>query len=195
MRALSNVFKVLMWVALVIYLFFQSLAVYGLMQNNTAAMNAEKADKIYNVVPLICAAALMLVAVILYIIFKKHRYIGIVVAIIAAAFMLIIALDLGRNFPVTVSGSGKDTGLTTAKLFFNHIGIAIIPVFMIISLIFERIANKNEEKARAMAKKSEYHFSDEMIFTDVDENGKPTNNKGTNPHHLKRSLRKKFRKE
>lgn len=194
MRALSNVFKTLMWVIMVIYLFFQALAVYGLVQNNADAVQNGMTEKIINYVPLICAAVMMLLAVILFTVFKKHRYIGLVVAIIAAGVMLVVALSLQRAFPVYVSSSGKDTGLTTAKLFINHIGIALVPIFMIPAWLFERIAIKSEEMAKAMAENSGYHFSDEAIFTDVDNSGRPTE-KPVSVHRMKRSLRNKKNKE
>lgn len=194
MRALSNIFKALIWAVLAVYLFFQTLAVYGLLQNNAAAVQNDMPEKIFNYVPLICAAVMMLLAVILFTVFKKHRYIGIIVAVIAAGVMLVVALSLQKAFPVYVSSSGKDPGLTTAKLFINHIGIALVPILMIPAWIFERIAIKNEDMAKAMAESSGYHFSEETIFTDVDNSGRPTD-KSVPPHRMKRSFRNKMNKE
>lgn len=194
MRTLSNIFKAMMWVILVIYLFFQALAVYGLMQNNADAIQNNMTEMIVNYVPLICAAVMMLLAVILFTVFKKHRYIGLIVAVIAAGVMLVVALSLRRAFPVYVSSSGKDTGLTIAKLFINHIGIALVPILMIPAWLFERIAIKNEDMAKAISENSGYHFSDDAIFTDVDNSGKPTE-KSVPAHRMKRSLRNKKNKE
>lgn len=194
MRVLSRIFKTFMWIVLAIYLLFQALAVYGLLQNNAAAVQNDMPEKVYNIAPLLCAAGMMLLATILFTVLKNHRYIGFILALIAAGVMLVVALALQKAFPVYITSSEKDIGLSTAKLFINHIGIALVPVFMVPAWICDRIAGKNEEMAAAMAESSGYHFSDETIFTDVDNSGRPSKRE-VSPRRMKRSLRKKTNKE
>ena len=146
MRAVSFICKFLMWGFLGFYLIIQALTVYSLTANNLNAIKAEQPDKVYGATPLIAAAVIMLAAVILFTVFRRHRYIGTAVAVVAAALMLVIALDLGRAFPSSIGAGGNDVGLSTWKLVWRHMGIAVIPLFMLCAWLSERSADKADRK-------------------------------------------------
>lgn len=42
----------------------------------------------------------MILAVVLFAVWKKRRYIGVAVALVAAVAIVVVALDLSRAFPV-----------------------------------------------------------------------------------------------
>lgn len=178
-----------MWCFLVFYLLIQAMAVFGLMSNNSGAIEGGQPDKVFNVAPLIAAAAIMLIAAVLFTALKKHRYIGIFVGVVSAALMLVVALELGRRFPVTIGSGDRDYGLDTWKLIWRHIGIAIIPVFMLIAWLAERAADKADAKRMEGYNKS-YDLSGGAIFKDSGDSGS-----GEQPQRrLKRSLKKRMEK-
>ena len=142
MRTLSTISKTLMWISLVIYLLFQTLAIISLMDNNAHAISSEQPDKVYDPVPLLIGTVLMLLAVIMFTIMKRRRYIGVILAVISALVMLVVALDLGRTFPVVIGTDGMDKGLSTWKLIWRHIGIAVVPIFMLFGWLAERKADR-----------------------------------------------------
>ncbi len=179
MRGASNFLKTLIWIFTVLYMALQGLAVYALSMNNDN----------YNVLPLAGVSVLMLTGVILFMVLTKRRSIGMIVAFVAAIGMLVVALDLGRQFPVSIGSSDTDYGLSLWKLIWRHYGIAIIPVLMLPAWLCERAANKADEMAN-MLYKPKYDLSGGAIFSDgddvlADENKKP---------RLKRSIRKRIEK-
>lgn len=190
MRKASMIFKTLIWIALIIYAFIQMGAIAGILIQNADIINNTGDGTYFNAVPLICAITTMLIAVFLFMALKKHRYIGLILAVVAAVLMLVVALDLGRVF--APKSTSSDTGLTAAKLIFYHIGIAVIPLMMLPAWLCERKAIKEEQAAKAMLEKSTFHFEDEKVFTDVDENGRETDYTQTS-HPMKRSVRKRIK--
>ncbi len=164
------------------------MALIGITSSNADLVKAGQADKAYNVIPLAIASVMMLAAPILFAIFKRRRYIGIIMGIVAAAVMLMVALDLGRAFPVHIASSGDNTGLSTAKLIWRHIGIAIVPLFMAVAWLAERAA----DKAAELANKDKHGFdlSGDPLFKDLEGGiGEPQE-----ARRLKRSLRKRMEK-
>lgn len=167
MRILSYICKTLMWVFCVIYLLFQGLTIYSLTYYNDKAISLKQPDHVYNPVALIVATALMLLAVILFVAMKKRRYIGIIMATVSALVILVVALDLGREFPAVIGTGGMDTGLNAWKLIWRHIGISVVPIFMLGGWLAERAADK-EDKALFGDKKG-YDLSGAILFKDDDD--------------------------
>ena len=183
MRAIAVISKTLMWAALVVYLFFQTMEVIGISSNNAKAINAGRPEEVYSVIPLVVAAAAMLIGAVVFAALRRRRYIGIIIGVVAAAIMLMVALDLGRAFPVQVNSYG-DTGLSTAKLIWRHIGIAVVPVFMLAGWLAEHFA----DKAAALADKGKhgYDLSGDPIFKDAYDT-----TEDQKPRRPKRSVRKR----
>ena len=139
MRTGSTICKIGMWVTLVIYAFFQMMAIYGIQTGNNASLIAAgRADEVYSILPLLCVTLLMILAVVLFAVWKKRRYIGVAVALVAAVAIVVVALDLSRAFPVRISSYDTDPGLSTWKMIWRHAGMALVPVFMIPAWLLER---------------------------------------------------------
>ena len=107
MRIASTITRVLMWVALVVYSVMQFLAAYGIVvENNLRAVEQEMPEKVYNVVPLVVITLLMILAVILFTVWKKRPYIGLALSAVAGIALLVTTLSMSRAFP-----SGKPQAL------------------------------------------------------------------------------------
>ncbi len=89
----------------------------------------------------------MILAVVLFAVWKKRRYIGIAAALVAAVAIVVIALDLSRAFPVRISSYDTDPGLSTWKMIWRHAGMALVPVFMIPAWLLERADLKKENSS------------------------------------------------
>ena len=186
MRAGSFICKLLMWCSIVFYTMIQALTVFGLTSNNLKAVKAGQLDSVYGIGPLVTATLMMLIAVILFTIIKKRKFIGIVIAAVAAALMLVVALDLGRTFSSSIGTGGIDVGLSTWKLVWRHIGMAIIPALMLFAWLFQRCADKADEQF--MKDKKGYDLSGQAIFTDTED----VEEKCIKPRRPKRSVRKRI---
>lgn len=190
MRTGSTICKIGMWVTLVIYAFFQMMAIYGIQTGNNASLIAAgRADEVYSILPLLCVTLLMILAVVLFAVWKKRRYIGVAVALVAAVAIVVVALDLSRAFPVRISSYDTDPGLSTWKMIWRHAGMALVPVFMIPAWLLERADLKKRESQRSLSKEPTYDLSGAAIF--ADEGGLPPQEEG---RRLKRSLRKRAQK-
>ena len=191
MRALSTLSKVLVWVFLVIYGLFQALAIFAISQQNQTALKNGMTDSVYPLLPLAIATVLMLASVILFFAYRKKRVFGVVLGFAAAVMMLVVALDLGRAFPVTVGSYDTDSGLSTAKLITRHIGIAIIPVLLALAWLFERMDHRAVAAAEASRERANYDLSGSPVFKD-DEFSMEHEQKRS---RMKRSLKKKLDKQ
>ena len=103
--------------------------------NNAKAINAGRPEEVYSVIPLVNAAAAMLIGAVVFAALRRRRYIGIIIGVVAAAIMLMVALDLAG-----ISGSGQQLRRYRpqhAKLIRRHIGIAVVPVFMLAGWLAE----------------------------------------------------------
>lgn len=189
MRTAATVSKVLMWGFMVFYLAMQALAVFALWSNNTAAIEANKPDSVFNLAPLIAATVLMLAAVILFSFLRRWKSLSVIAAFVAAVIMLVVAMELGRTFPVSIGTGDTDVGLSTAKLIWRHVGIAVVPVCMLVAWLCGRSVAK-AEAARESARTHYDLSSFGPVFADRDKDRDEINP----PRKLKRSLRKKFEK-
>jgi len=180
-RTLSTVSKVFMWMFMVVYFGFQSLAVLGIMSSNASA---GEGGKTFSPVPLIVATLLMLAAVILFTVLPKRKWIGVIISVVAAGVMLMVALELGRMFPPSVSTTGT-VGLTTWKLIWRHIGISMVAVFMIVACLADR---QLEKEYYASRQKSGYNLSGDPLFKGLDDPEEM-------PVKMKRSIKDRIRKQ
>lgn len=149
MRIASTITRVLMWVALVVYSVMQFLAAYGIVvENNLRAVEQEMPEKVYNVVPLVVITLLMILAVILFTVWKKRPYIGLALSAIAGIAILVTTLSMSRAFPLTTNAYGE-YGLSLQKLVLCHYGFLIVPVLMLMTWGFRRI-----DESRSLVRQS-----------------------------------------
>ena len=188
MRTLSFVSKFLMWALLMVYSVFQVLAVFGIMGSNADIIKAGQGGRTVSPIPLIAATILMLAAVILFAALAKRKYIGLIVSVVASAVMLMVALELGRQFPPSVSAT-VTVGLTTWKLIWRHIGIAAVSLFMLVAWLADRQLEKAYSRSREG--KSGYDLSGQPLFKSLDDPGEAQQEKPK----PKRSIRERIRKQ
>lgn len=187
MRTASTVAKVIMWIAVVFYVLLQLAAIVSIqLGNNTTVIEQGRPEEVYNIVPLLVTTVAMLAAVILFTVWKKRRYIGVLIALAAGVASVVIAFDLGREFPVRVSGYDTDPGLTTWKLIWRHFGMVLVPLAMIPAWLCERAYMKSAEFQISLSREPSYDLSGAAIF--ADEEGR---REALAEHRLKKSLRKK----
>lgn len=165
MEVASVISKIAMWVALVVTGAFQVLAIFGISMNNQQAVAIDKPEKQYNLTFLVLCIVLFVLAVILFTVMKKHRYIGVIVAVVAAFMMIGVALDLGRVFTVSIQATGEQ-GLTTWRMVWRHMSPVLVTVCMISAWLFGRVVDKRREAAALAAGPSQYHFDDKILFSD-----------------------------
>ncbi|HIW74602.1 MAG TPA: hypothetical protein H9684_09775 [Firmicutes bacterium] len=186
MRTAATVAKVIMWIALVFYVILQVATILSIqLGNNATAAELGRPEDAYNIVPLLVTTAAMLAAVILFTVWEKRRYIGVVVAILAGVAIVVIAFDLGRAFPVRISGYDTDPGLSTWKLVWRHIGMVLVPLAMIPAWLCERTYMKSREFQLSLSREPTFDLSGAAIFSDGGETAPPQG------HRLKKSLRRK----
>ena len=175
MRTASTVAKVIMWIAVVFYVLLQLAAIVSIqLGNNTTVIEQGRPEEVYNIVPLLVTTVAMLAAVILFTVWKKRRYIGVLIALAAGVAIVVIAFDLGREFPVRVSGYDTD------------LGMVLVPLAMIPAWLCERAYMKSAEFQISLSREPSYDLSGAAIF--VDEEGR---REVLAEHRLKKSLRKK----
>lgn len=185
MRKASITCKVLMWITFVVYAAMQLGAAFSIQfVYNAKIAAAGKPEEMYNAVPLVVATAVMTAAVILFTVWKKRRYVGLLLAALAWVAILVIGLDLGREFPSRVSSGNITTGLDTTKVVLRHIGIVLVPILMLPAWLCERAAVRRDRLRREQEEKKGYNLSGGPLFTD---DGSPV-------HSLKRSVRDRIRK-
>ena len=149
MRIASTITRVLMWVALVVYSVMQFLAAYGIVvENNLRAVEQEMPDKVYKVVPRVVITLLMILAVILFTVWKKRPYIGLALSAVAGIALLVTTLSMSRAFPLTTNAYGE-YGLSLQKLVLCHYSFLIVPVLMLMTWGFRRI-----EERRSLVRQS-----------------------------------------
>ena len=167
MEVASVVSKIAMWTALVITGAFQVLAILGISMNNQQAIALNKPEKQYNLTFLVLCVVLFVLAVVLFTVLKKRRYIGVIIAVVAAFVLVGVALDLGRVFAVSIQATGEQ-GLSTWRMIWRHMSPVLITAFMICAWLFGRAADKKREAAALAAGPGKYHFDDKILFADED---------------------------
>ena len=165
MRAGAVFSKTLMWIVLVLCTGIQALAIIGIGSNNARAREAEQLDKVYTLWPLIALVVLLWAAVLLFTIWKKRAYIGLIVAGIAGIAAIVLAFDLMRAFPAQISTTG-DVGLSTWKMVYRHMSPILISLLMVPAFICDRIATKQEQARLVASGKARFDLSGAPIFSD-----------------------------
>lgn len=166
MRAFSTFLKVLMWTILVLSTGFQLLASIAIWQSNSALMANDKTDQLYNLWPLWVVSGLFLAAVILFHVWKKRPYIGLILAILAAVAMVVIALDLMYTFPERIGADGGDAGIGVWKMLYRHMLPVLIPLLMLGAWLLDRAANQQEERLLIAKGTNHFDLSGAPLFQD-----------------------------
>lgn len=135
MHLATRVTRILMWVALVVFGGFQWIAIWGIHQNNVRAIQAGSPDTTYAVWPLITAMTILTLAFFWFVLVKRHRLPGLLVAGGACAALFVMALDIWQTFDVQVVASG---GLNLWTLIWRHMSCLLIFVFMLATYLLER---------------------------------------------------------
>lgn len=170
MRTTSTVCKVLMWVFFIVSLFFHVMALFGLHLNNQSAIELNKPASVYNIQPMLIGCVLMLLSVIVFTFLRKGKWIPLCIAVAAGVLLLIVTIDLGNTFTVSIGVDGGDVGLTPWRLVYRHYSMLLTPILMAIAYFTGRTADKEEEAAYNRNYQSQYHFDGAPLFSD-EENG------------------------
>ena len=186
MQTVSTISKVLMWISLVFTALIQGMVIFAIQSNNTDAVLAGQTDKLYNLVPLICASMLLLAGVILFAVLRKRRYIGVILAAVAAVVFVVVAFDIRNTFTTQIGATGETVGITAWRMIYRHISPVMVAVFMLIAWLCGRAADKAAAEAYLARGKTGYDLSGGPLF--ADEGILPTEVEKP-AHRLKRSLR------
>lgn len=165
MRAGAVLSKVLMWIVLVLCTGIQALAIIGIGSNNSRALEANMPDKVYALWPLIAVVVLAWASVLIFTIWKKRSYFGLIVAGVVGIAAIVLAFDLMRAFPAQISSTG-DVGLSTWKMVYRHMSPVLIPLLMVPAFICDRIAAKQEQARLVASGKARFDLSGAPIFSD-----------------------------
>lgn len=174
-RVISKICHGLMWVFLVLYSAMQLLAAYGLeVNNNRPALALGREDLLYSYTPLIVVTVLMWISVLLYVLWKKRRWTGLIAGGISSVAVVVMAIDLARHFPRVVSNY-DEIGLTPMRLVLCHYGFLLVPLFMLLGYFFAQKAayallsekEKKERRERRAARKRKKPLSSGADYSDI----------------------------
>ena len=112
--------RILLWIVLVLVCAVQIMTIVSIQINNANAIEGEAYDKVLSIVPLIVAAVLLLGGAVLFEVFPKRGYIGLILCAVAGIIFFIYAFSIRDAFPVHIGSDGKDTGVTTARMIWRH---------------------------------------------------------------------------
>ena len=148
---------------------WQGMTLFSLYSGNQQAIAAGYEQYVFNIWPLVSACVLIVAAVVLFTVLKRHRYVGLLIAVAAAVIFLVVALDLSRAFPLQIGTGGVDRGLTTWKIVYRHCSMLLVPLFMLPAWLCERAAVKAEELRRVKeAGRTHIDLSGSPLFTDAE---------------------------
>ncbi len=166
MRTTAAVTRVLMWVFFAFSLLMQGMSIFAIeFVNNQRARELNMPKSVYNVAPLLIFTLLLIAAVVLFTVLKKHRYIGMILAAVTAIAFVVIALDLGRVFASQIGSGGQDVGLNTWDMVYRHMSPVLVAVFMLPTWLFGRAADRADEAA-AITGGSHFDLSGDALFSD-----------------------------
>lgn len=139
-RLIAKTCHVFMWIALVAYSAVQLLAAYGLeVNNNRPALALGREELVYSYAPLVVVTVLMWASVLLYVLVKKYRWIGLAAGGVSSVAVVVTAVDLARHFPRVIS-TYDEVGLTPMSLVLRHYGFLLVPMLMLLGFFFSRKA-------------------------------------------------------
>lgn len=197
MRTGASVSRWLMWIVTVICVFFQALALIGIIYHNNLAASLDKADQQYNFVPLLIASVVMMGTVFLYQFCKKLRIVSLIVSAGVSVAMVLIALDMKEVFHLQFLTSGQEVGLTTWDMIYRHMSPVLITAAMIASFIFERHVDKLLEVEAVKKGAYSYALDGKSIFADSESTitGVVIPNEDSDGRPLTQKERRRLRKE
>ena len=169
MRRCSVACQVFMWIFVGFGVLMHVLIIIGLVMNNKDAVAADPPDKTYNFWPIVIAVVLMILASVLFAVFKKLRFIGVILAAVSAVMLVVIGLDIYRAFPEQIDSYGRTIGLTLGRLLYRHLSMTLVLPFMLGGWLFGRAADKADEDRRAReGEKAHFDLSGAVLFSDSD---------------------------
>lgn len=166
MRTASTISKVLMWIFFVMSLFFHTLALIGLHMNNQTAAELEQTAGVYELWPMLIGCVLMTLAVVLFTVLPKGKLIPLLMAVGAGVLLLVVTIDLGNTFTVSVGADGADVGLTPWRLVYRHYSMLLTPLLMAVAYFTGRAADKEEQARFNRSYRSQYDLSGGPLFRD-----------------------------
>ena len=169
MRRCSVACQVFMWIFVGFGVLMHVGIVAGLWKNNNDAIAFEQPDKVYNFVPMIIAVALMVIAAVLFVVFKRFRFISVIIAAVSAVMFVMIGLNVYRMFPEQIDSYGRTVGITLWRLLYRHLSMTLVLPFMLGGWLFGRAADKADEERRAReGEKAHFDLSGAVLFSDSD---------------------------
>lgn len=169
MRRCSVACQVFMWIFIAFGMLMHVGIVIGLWMNNNNAVALEQTDKVYNIVPMIIAVALMIVAAVLFVVLKRFRFISVIIAVVSAVMFVMVGLDIYRTFPEQIDSYGRTVGITLWRLLYRHLSMTLALPFMLGGWLFGRAADKADEERRAKeGETAHFDLSGAVLFSDSD---------------------------
>lgn len=169
MRRCSVACQVFMWIFVGFGVLMHAGIVTGLISRNARAAAFDLPDKTYNFVPMIIAVALMVIAAVLFVVFKRFRFVSVIIAAISAVMLVMIGLDIQRIIPEQIDSYGRTIGITLWRLLYRHLSMTLVLPFMLGGWLFGRAADKADEERRAReGEKAHFDLSGAVLFSDSD---------------------------
>ena len=110
----------------------------------------------FNPTGMIATMVLLTLGMISYTVFKKHRWIAAVLVTLAAVACIITAIDLHEAFPIGITSTGKDGGITGVDLAVKYLTATYVWPFMIAGWLFSRVKYKDETAETQVAYTSQF---------------------------------------
>ena len=177
----------LMWVLLVLMLAMQALVIVSIQMNNWLAEERQLEENIFQLTPLILAVAIMLAGALLFGIYKKRRYIGLILCTVAAVVFFLLAFEIQRAYPTSIGADGNTKGITTFRMIYRHMSPVLLPLLMLVSWLTERAAARR--KAAHPLPEDHFDLSGGPLFRDESSSGKES--KDPLPSELAGSARRR----
>lgn len=134
--------KLWIWMILGVITLFQVCTVAAIYIDNAARQAAGKEALSYPIAGLLCALALMIAGVLLFMFWKKSRHWGLIVSAAAGILFILVALELYRTDTPLV-----DNTINIVKMVGFHMSPALIPLLMLPAWLGERPRKKEKSPA------------------------------------------------
>ena len=145
MRAYTRVWGILVWLATVLMLFLQLLVVFGMVLGKSE----------FDVTLIIIATVVMLVSVIAFFAMKKHKWVPLLLSLLASALFVVIAVMIADKFLAGSNWVDTRGFVTSWQLVYRHLSPLLIPLFMGGYLVCWRQRQRELAAAEAYVQKSE----------------------------------------
>ena len=178
MRKASAVCRKIIFVLLAVVLAVQVLVVVSIQMNNYSLVQSGAGDQVFPLTFLILADVLLLGGALLFGFYKKRRYLGLLLCVVAAVAFIVLALEIQREFPTSVGADGRTRGITVARMITRHMSPVLIPVLMLPAWLLERASYKREP-LKEFSEKSGFDLSGEPVFQDQEERVLPAKKAGS----------------